>query len=164
MTVTVQPYFSDESRASLNQQEIRRLAYYAGLFDGEGCVSINKVKGIKGRRDSFQLRVNITSTNEEVVRQMPGSFGGTVLFRQRERAQDFWNWVAVARQARDFLVLIKPDLIIKHQQARVGIMFQTERDARGQQKTEEDWNKEFQYYETIRRLNARWGTEYYEGT
>lgn len=164
MTVTVQPYFYDESRASLNEQEIRRLAYYAGLFDGEGCVSINKVKAVKGRRDSFQLRVSVTSTNEEVIRMMPGAFGGTVLARERAKAQDFWNWVAVARQARDFLHLVKPDLIIKKQQARVGIKFQNERDLRGQKKTDEDWDREFQHYEAIRRLNARWGTEYYEGT
>lgn len=162
MTVDITHYYDDEKRRDLNPQELRRLAYYAGLFDGEGCVSINKVKGVKGRRDSFQLRVNITSTNEEVCSAMPHAFGGTVLKRTRTGAQDYFYWVAVARIARDFLVLVKPDLIIKKSQAQIGIAFQNERDARGQKKTEEDWNNEFQHYENIRRLNARWGTEYYQ--
>lgn len=148
----------------LEIEERLSLAYYAGLFDGEGCVSINKVKGYNGRKDSFQLRVSVSSTNREVLVRLHMKFGGTLLEKKsRPKAQPSWQWAMTSKMARDFLTLLQPYLIIKSEQARIGILFQGERDARQGKLAEDSLDKEFKHYESIRRLNARWGTEYYQG-
>ncbi|ASR76460.1 LAGLIDADG endonuclease [Streptomyces phage Sushi23] len=163
MALNREPYYQDMVGEKLTEGEKLNLAYYAGLFDGEGCVSINKVKGYNGRKDSFQLRASVSSTNKPILDRLHMKFGGVVVERKRAGAQLSWQWVLTSRMARDFLTLLEPYLIIKHDQAIVAKTFQDERDARNGKLAEDSLEKEFQHYEAIRRLNARWGTEYYEG-
>ncbi|QDK02883.1 HNH endonuclease [Streptomyces phage Braelyn] len=163
MAINREPYYQDMVGEKLELKERLSLAYYAGLFDGEGCVSINKVKGYRGRKDSFQLRVSVSSTHKQVLDRLQIKFGGVLVERKRSGAQVSWQWVMTSRMARDFLMLLEPYLIIKSEQAKIGILFQNERDARNGKLAEDSLEKEFQHYESIRRLNARWGTEYYEG-
>lgn len=42
----------------------RDLAWAAGLFEGEGCISMTK---IKTRKDSLKLSVAVCSTDEDVI-------------------------------------------------------------------------------------------------
>lgn len=136
--------------------------YLAGLFDGEGCVSINKVTARRYGRPGFQLRASISITHEETSRTFRDRFGGTHVLRQRSNARPYWQWVTVARVAKDCLKELEPFLIIKKDVARAGIDFQEYRDKtlRGR-KTDEQWEIEFEYYERVRRGNARWGGEYF---
>lgn len=141
-----------------------KLAYMAGLFDGEGCVSINKVNAKNYKRPGFQLRASISITHEETSSLFQNAFGGTHKMITRARAQDYWQWVIVARKARDFLEQIEPFLVIKKPVAKFGIQFQNYRDDSQQyNKTDEYWNKENELYVAVRKCNARWGTEYYVG-
>ncbi|WMI33407.1 LAGLIDADG endonuclease [Streptomyces phage Kenrey] len=143
------------------------LAYAAGLFDGEGCVSINKVKAHRNPslKPGFQLRCSISITNEWIANWFQECFGGYVMLRKRARAQDYWQWVVTSNNAYEFLKALKGYLKIKHEQAIIGIAFTEYRKTMSHiNKTETYWNQNFKYYEEIRRLNARWGTEYYEGT
>jgi len=142
-----------------------QLAYAAGLFDGEGCVSINKVTAKGYKKPGFQLRASISMTDERMMMQFQEWFYGGCQYRTRPRAKDYWMWVVVARGARDFLTKVEPYLVIKKPQALVGIEFQNYRDNnQSQNKTQEYWDREFELYEQIRRGNARWGTEYYQST
>ena len=137
-------------------------AYFAGLFDGEGCVSINKTKGPKNKpysRFGFQLRISITNTNLEVLEKLQKVYGGKIYKREKSNARSYYDWVAASNQAIDPLTKWTPFLIIKRDQANIALEFQKNRKTN---KTEDDWNKEFSCYQNIRKLNARYGTEFYE--
>ena len=140
-------------------------AYFAGLFDGEGCISINKTKGTKKKpysRSGFQLRTSITNTNIEVLEALQEVYGGKVYVREKQGARNYGNWVTVSNQCVKPLSLWLPYLIIKKNQALVALDFQNNRKTN---KTDEDWNNDLESYTQIRKLNARYGTEYYvDGT
>lgn len=136
--------------------------YFAGLFDGEGCVSINKTKGTKDKpysRPGFQLRISITNTNIEVLNKLQNTYGGNIYKRERKNARTYYDWVAASNQCLEPLKRWIPFLIIKKKQAEIAVSFQENRKTN---KTDEEWNKEFSSYEDIRKLNARYGTEYYD--
>lgn len=134
--------------------------YFAGLFDGEGCISINKIVGEKQgyKRPGFQLRLSITNTNKEVLEEVQKKFGGKLYTRNRKNSRTYYDWVVVSKQCIEVLESLKPYLIIKKRQAEIALEFQK---ARKTNKTDEEWLKDFSNYEMIRKLNARFGSEYY---
>lgn len=132
-------------------------AYFAGLFDGEGCISINKIN--KYKRPGFQLRISITNTNKEVLQNVLNIYGGKLYERNRDNARTYYDWVAVSKQCIKILELWLPFLIIKKKQAEVALEFQKNRTTN---KTDEEWQQDYNWYEQIRKLNARFGSEYYK--
>lgn len=70
-------------------------AYLAGLFDGEGCVSISRPYGY--------LRVSVVNTNRELCEVFHRAFGGSVSmtapagYRPGWKAQ--YQWIAQGRAA-----------------------------------------------------------------
>lgn len=139
-------------------------AYFAGLFDGEGCISINKTKGSKNKpysRPGFQLRVSVTNTNFDILYKLQDSYGGKVYSREKKNARTYGNWITVSNQCIKPLTIWLPFLIIKKEQALVALNFQ---DNRKTYKTDEDWKNDFDNYEKIRKLNARYGSEYYKSS
>lgn len=139
-------------------------SYFAGLFDGEGCISINKTKGTLAKpyqRAGFQLRVSVTNTNFDVLYALQEQYGGKVYIRKKVKARDYGDWITVSRQCAEPLTKWLPHLIIKNEQAKVALDFQSHRKTH---KTDEEWQADFDSYERIRQLNARYGTEYYQGT
>ena len=138
-------------------------SYFAGLFDGEGCISINKTSGGKRqyKRNGFQLRVSVTNTNIEVLEMLQDAYGGKVYIREKKNARSYGNWITVSNQCVVPLSAWMPFLIIKRQQAVIALDFQSKRKTN---KTDEEWLQDFSSYEKIRKLNARYGSEYYIGS
>jgi hypothetical protein len=139
-------------------------AYFAGLFDGEGCISINKTSGPKNKpykRYGFQLRVSVTNTNIDILNALQEKYGGKVYIRKKKNARDYGNWITVSNQCLEPLKSWLPYLIIKKNQALVALDFQSDRK---NYKTDEEWEKDFLAYENIRKLNARYGSEYYKSS
>lgn len=106
------------------------LAYFAGLFDGEGCISI--IHQTKKGRPYLTLMVQIVNTRPWVCQSFKFTFSGRVIFRKafRKHWQDYWAWAANGKQALDFLRVIKPYLKLKQGEAEVAIKFQEMRSTR----------------------------------
>lgn len=138
-------------------------SYFAGLFDGEGCISINKTSGGKRKykRYGFQLRTSVTNTNLDVLYKLQDTYGGKVYIRNKKNARDYGNWITVSNQCIKPLSLWLPHLIIKKNQALVALDFQKNRKTN---KTDEEWQEDMLAYEEIRKLNARYGSEYYQSS
>lgn len=52
------------------------LAYFAGLFDGEGCVQIYKrTKSGAGKTTPYQIRATMTNTVKCVIDDLAQAFG-----------------------------------------------------------------------------------------
>ncbi len=103
------------------------IAYFAGVFDGEGCIIIHKSKSkAKSPNYSYVAEVNLANTNEWIVRQFHFSFGGGCYLRKKqgEHTRQIWAWQIGANKAADFLEIILPYLRIKKAQAEIALGFQ----------------------------------------
>lgn len=101
-------------------------AYAAGLFDGEGHVGIVVVKN--GRGEVYhRLMLNVTNTNIEVIHWLFDRWDGAI-HNPRYFAKEEWRtahrWTVSDGRASKFLQDVLPYLIIKKEQAELGIEFQ----------------------------------------
>lgn len=98
------------------------LSYLAGLFDGEGHVSI-----LKRRKPKIQytLRIGITNTNLPVLLWVKELIGGNTKIHSGEsRNRSTFDWYAQNTEAKRIILLILPYLHIKEEVAELGIEFQ----------------------------------------
>lgn len=103
------------------------LAYIAGLFDGEGCISISKKReaGVSHSR-VYHLRVMVKMANPYLPHLLQFSFGGSCLkAKPRPRRRESWDWSLSAQQASAFLQIILPYLKLKRDEAELAIKFQS---------------------------------------
>jgi hypothetical protein len=104
------------------------LAYVAGLFDGEGCISIAKCKPrYSGCSPYYRLVVAVAMANEYIPRFLKFHFGGRVSKRNAptERWKDQWQWHLGSDGAVAFLKAILPYLKLKREEAELAIEFQS---------------------------------------
>lgn len=103
--------------------EEKVLAYTAGLFDGKGCILIQRVK------NTFSLHVRVTSTDRPIVDWMHDHFGGCVGIQAPNRniknCRPCWYWNIQSKAASLFLARIEPLLVIKREQAKLALEFQS---------------------------------------
>lgn len=100
-------------------------AYAAGLFDGEGSVQLPYPKNTNGAR-YHKLQVSLTSTDFRVLVWLKERFGGNVMEAGYipHRGRKLCNrWACANGIAEAFLVAIRPYLIIKAEQADIGLAF-----------------------------------------
>lgn len=97
------------------------LAYTAGLFDGEGSLSIFKCS----RGNSYGLSIAIQITDKEVLDYISSLFGGKVtsIKRRENNKRDTWTWSLHSLKAKSFLVKIYPFLRLKKESAAICIEF-----------------------------------------
>lgn len=137
------------------------LAYLAGLLDGEAHIGINKVRQKTYKNNGYQLRVAVCITDRSIAEYLHETYGGTFVVSPRKRGKMAYHWSLCANQALDLLCRILPFLRIKKLNAELGILFQETRNKSNKfNKSEETVAWEWKTYEEMRRLNARWGSEY----
>jgi hypothetical protein len=109
------------------EREMKRteLAYIAGLIDGEGTIGF----GFKAKGDiaTYTLRLRVGMSDENTIRWLQRTSGfGSVTFRDlsRRRRQTHWVWSVFSNQAASVLREVLPYLMVKKQQAELGILFQ----------------------------------------
>lgn len=89
-----------------------RVAYFAGLFDGEGCISFYRAGG------NWYPCVSIAMTDPGPVAAARESWGGTISRRKgSERQMGIFQWRVFGQKAAAFLDDVGPYLITKHDQA-----------------------------------------------
>lgn len=103
-----------------------KLAYYAGLFDGEGHVSL--YQGNPRLTDAFTLRAIITlGAGSEVLAQLKRSFGGSIhISKPKERGQQKHNqyyWTVIGGKATYFLRSIYLYLEVKKYQVDLALKY-----------------------------------------
>lgn len=113
------------------------LAYFAGIFDGEGSVTISIRKPAPQRHQRspcHYLRVCVGNTNEWLIRQHEFAFGGHISKREDPgkdgKCKTAWMWTVTSTQAAQFLQAILPYLHIKRPQAEIGLSLQRDRKVR----------------------------------
>ena len=97
------------------------LIYFAGFFDGEGCVSIARQKKTWGNKDQtyfHRLRINVAQKDPSVLKQLYDIVGGTM-----HCSNGVWKWYADDAAAVQFLETITPFLRVKKLQAELALEF-----------------------------------------
>lgn len=108
-------------------------AYVAGLFDGEGMVRVNKWNKPNSKHVRYQLWVSIANTHRPVLEIMHERFGGVLKANRHDLRNPnnriCYSWILGSQKAASFLRLVLPHLIIKREQAELGLKLQESIDA-----------------------------------
>ena len=97
-----------------------RLAYIAGIIDGEGCISIHS--GPQNR--NWTIRITVDMQSKKIVDFLVGSFGGHCNRIEKDTAKyAIYYWYMCGSKAYDMLKKIKPYLVEKSAQADQAIRF-----------------------------------------
>jgi len=98
--------------------------YIAGFFDGEGFISIQKASPRTHSGARYWLIAAMVNTNKDVLEKISQVAGGKVFFhREQKRDKPHYRITFYTRQAYDFLLKVRPHLIVKARQADVAIAF-----------------------------------------
>jgi hypothetical protein len=104
-----------------------KAAYLAGIIDGEGTVYAQRI------RSGFNIRVYVVSTDVRLIRWLEQNFGGLVYSRQSKLHPEWktkWEWVVDKAGTTKVLSLVLPYLIIKREQAELGLALRHDIEAR----------------------------------
>ena len=110
------------------------IRYIAGLFDGEGWITIGK-SALGGYRKyskdyvRYQLHIGIAMSFRPLIEQIHRQFyGGLFINRGHKKrlpnARDGYVWYLSSNPAAEFLDFIKPHLVVKKEEAEIAIIFQ----------------------------------------
>jgi hypothetical protein len=99
--------------------------YVAGLFDGEGCISLVKQRRLNSPLPSYTIRVVIAMTHKPIILLLQDQFGGHVSQRkgQKEGHRNAFTLMWANRQAGTILQILIPHLILKRAEAEVALDF-----------------------------------------
>jgi len=102
------------------------LAYMAGFFDGEGCISLCERSK---RKRQLRVHISISNTNEWIIQWFKFNFGGSVTSERKQLKnpnwRDTWRWnITSGAHSVRFLKEILPYLRLKKPQAELAIAFQ----------------------------------------
>jgi len=96
------------------------LAYAAGLFDGEGSISLVRQKNNR----SHSPQVAVASNDYEVLEWFQKRFGGSIVTKQPRMPTHSvsYDWRLTDRRALTFLQLIRPYLVIERKIQRIDLL------------------------------------------
>lgn len=104
------------------------LAYAAALIDGEGHIGI--VKRLS-QNNTYCLRIEVANTFKAMPDWLLSKFGGGISKKVKgqttgvDNRKDSYVWFCSTRTACSFLKLVLPYLIVKKEQAKIALEFQT---------------------------------------
>lgn len=103
--------------------------YLAGLFDGEGHITIGKRQSNPNWNPQYYLSIGVTNTNKIILERIKDTLktGRVVLNSRgykRENPRICYSWVATSRIAQEVLKKIVPHLQIKKERAVLALSFQ----------------------------------------
>ncbi len=117
-----------------------RLAYMAGIIDGEGTISIfRSFNSSKGKRyPCYCARLNVYNSDERLMLWLKDNFGGSfrIVKRKEERDTSRWKpayiWEIGRLAAVDVIKAVLPYLVIKQAQANLFLEFRKTVEASSQ--------------------------------
>ncbi len=124
------------------------LAYCAGLFDGEGCITLTK-----GGDSNYRLRLKITSTDYSVLTWLQEHFGGSIILSRKEtdNNKESWDWYCKTEDQVVFLFGILPYTIIKRAQIIEALNYHFEKQ-NGGKLTEDEFVLRERYYMKLKSM------------
>lgn len=138
-----------------------KLAYLAGIIDGEGSIMLWKSEIDPKRRGQFNLRINVTSTDKCLTDWLYENFGGHTYEcnAPSRKAKPNWKkqyiWSVDRPSILKFLKDIYPFLLIKKERCEIAIKFRETFEKRERHLTEETFNIRLYLFNQMKHLNTR---------
>lgn len=108
-------------------EENEKLAYLAGIIDGEGTISIAKQHPREGRKSfSYLLRISVTNTDISLSKWLQKEFGGSIHITKRDHIENHKNlhlWALGANDSYKLFKKIQPYSVIKQNQIKLAMEF-----------------------------------------
>lgn len=135
-----------------------RLAWAAGFFDGEGCISLIWKRRAQNTHAWWLLQVNLTNTDRQSLERFWRSIGqaGRIYAKKRvPNRRQIYYWVATDRAAERTLRLLRPYVFTKRPVSTLAL----EARRLGQRKPFERipygrWNRLVEIERAIKSLNG----------
>lgn len=127
-----------------------KAAYLAGIIDGEGTIYAQRIRG------KFNVRVYVVNTDVRLIRWLEQNFGGLVYSRTSKLNPNWktkWEWVVEKAGTTKILSLVLPYLIIKREQAELGLELRADIEAKRGRGIDKSYRSEL--CEKISFLNQR---------
>ena len=100
----------------------RELAWAAGCFEGEGCISIDRF--YRNNRMQYYLRVSLSNTDEDIIQFFNSRWAGTVYKEKvRGNCRQCYKWVLTGKKAEKCLAQFSSYFITHKYQERAKVAF-----------------------------------------
>jgi hypothetical protein len=104
------------------------MSYLAGVFDGEGCVSISKkrsyLNGETERPIYYNLMLQIQMTDPSIPRLFQATFGGNIsTWMDKSRTRPIHRWRLPKGLCKEAIECLLPYTILKTPQLEVALHF-----------------------------------------
>lgn len=116
------------------------LAWAAGLFEGEGCIYVEKrtyrsvCAGVPRASLHYRLHIDLANTDIALVDAFKKYFGGRIDMNTSGRHRPCFHWSLCSNKAAQFLSLLLPFMVgSKRRQAEIAIDFADRYSAQGLQ-------------------------------
>jgi hypothetical protein len=107
--------------------------YFAGLFDGEGCIRIGKWSKPNSTHVRYSLHATLGVNYLPVIQLMHETYGGSISENRHDlrgpNNRIVFIWTGASRVAAEFLHRVSPYLVIKREQAAVALRLQEHIDS-----------------------------------
>jgi hypothetical protein len=131
------------------------IRYFAGLFDGEGCVAIRKWAKPNSTHVRYSIYVSLGMTYKPVIEALVERFGGSLhinrhdLRNPRNRIQ--FVWIAASQIGASAMRQMLSSLVVKKDEAELAIALQDHIDSTpyipvGRKKEPREGSKEINKY------------------
>ena len=94
------------------------IAYFAGLFDGEGSIAVYTNKGDKSAR----FGITVGMVNPTVIEELRLAFGGSI-YKQMRAGRPVYYWRTFGKRAELVLKILLPFLRVKREEAELAIAY-----------------------------------------
>lgn len=110
-----------------------KLAYAAGIIDGEGCIRIVTRKPRYGRSAQHSLMLQVAQKDGILMDWLYGVFGGMIYLKNKKTDGTDWiyEWRVMDNKAAEVLKQVLPLLTVKRKQAELALRFQTHKTGAG---------------------------------
>jgi len=100
------------------------LEYFAGFFDGEGNIAIDRYFSPRSKSPIYNLLVGVSNTTT-VPNLFRDRFGGSVrvVSRNNIHHSPIYDWRISGRKALEFLNLVLPYLQVKNKEVDIAVKF-----------------------------------------
>jgi hypothetical protein len=141
------------------QWTTEKLAYLAGIIDGEGCFTIEINAPTTYRKGTlYTCRLSIINTDVNLIKWLTENFGGTIHTRKRVNGRKIVHaWRIYANGLDSFLPHCLPYMVCKRNQAEVILRFRSSFDpesGRGIKNTDEICQFRLKCLEELKHFNT----------
>ena len=108
--------------------EATKLAYFAGIIDGEGTITLERHSptSLKHPSPTFSASLYVSNTNMDVLKALQDTFCGSIAKHKQNSVsqKEIYRWRLYGTKAISVIGLVSPYLIIKRKQAEIVLAYQ----------------------------------------